>query len=102
MTSSDRFVAERELLRDDGVTVFARVELPEPMAGDGDDWICRWRLETESGEEIYSLFSAGVDSMQALTLALTMMGERLKHGGETYTFLGSADLHFPLTPDSAD
>ncbi len=36
-----------------------------------------------------------VDSMQALTLTLTRIGDVLAAGGDGYTYLGGADLGFP-------
>ncbi|MBF6175252.1 DUF6968 family protein [Nocardia blacklockiae] len=84
-------IAVRTLQRgEEPVTV--EVGRPRPYM-ESEDFFCPFRI-TGSGllEEGYTI---GVDSMQALNLTLTRIGDVLAASGEPYTYLGSTDLGFP-------
>ena len=58
---------------------------------------CRYRitgLEHDTPEEFEAF---GVDSVQALVIALTRIGDYLKHSDTPLTFLDSEFLGFPIT-----
>lgn len=87
-------VARRELTVD-GRDVTLLVGAARPFADDEPDVFCPFRLEEADGTEIWSAVAGGVDTAQAVLLALTGAGERLAaHDGEV-TFFGSRELGLP-------
>ena len=89
-------VARRELQMD-GREVVLLVGQARPFADDETDVYCPYRLEQLDGTEIWSSVAGGVDSAQAVLLALTAAGDRLaQHDGEV-TFLGGRELSLPVT-----
>jgi len=73
------------------------VEVGKPVPDPQGDWICPFRIS--GGPQQTLFYAAGLDSMQALYLALCMIGAKL--GSEPYVQLSlkcddSDDLGFPL------
>lgn len=92
-------VARRELQLD-GRDVTLVVGAAQAFDADETDVFCPVRLEESDGTEIWSSRAGGVDSVQALLLALTAAGHRLaQHDGEV-TFLGGRELSLPLITGS--
>ena len=94
-------VAQRkfELSRDDGsATVIVSFGQPAPIPDNTNgDWYCPWRIEGPNGTR--ELFAGGVDSLQALLLAISMVRSELKfiiapNGG--LTWLSGSDLGLTL------
>jgi hypothetical protein len=54
------------------------VRVGAPIAtGETDSFICRWELVDDHDTTVVSMCSYGEDSMQALTIALVMLGDRV-------------------------
>lgn len=94
-------VAQREfeLRSDDGsVSVIVSFGRPAPIPENTNgDWYCPWRIEGPKGTR--ELFAGGVDSLQALLLAISMVRSELKfviapNGG--LTWLNGSDLGLAL------
>jgi len=73
MTAFGEIVARREL--DTGGASKVIVELAKPVS-DGQDFGCSYRLEYEGKERVRTIY--GVDSFQALTLALKIISVDLE------------------------
>ena len=95
----DDVIARRELQLD-GRDVVLVVGRARPFADDEPDVFCPFRLEEADGTEIWAAVAGGVDSVQAVLLALTAAGDRLaQHDGEV-RFLGGRELSLPVTTGS--
>ncbi|WP_066588814.1 MULTISPECIES: DUF6968 family protein [Corynebacterium] len=92
MTAAEVPVVSRTLQRENGGAVRIRVWAPY---SDGQDWFVRWSIHgLDSGE--VEMVSGGVDSMQAMILALSAVGDRMGSEAGTFTFQqgpGSQLLH---------
>lgn len=69
---------------------------------DGDDWRCDYRIEWPG--RIRSSYAFGVDSVQALLLAMQMARADLTNAeevkGRRLTWLGQSDLGLPKASNS--
>ncbi|WP_108046364.1 hypothetical protein [Bosea sp. 124] len=67
---------------------------------DGNDWRCDYRIEWPDRTRSYRAF--GIDSVQALLLAMKAVQAELTYAPETLneglTWLGDADLDLPKSP----
>src|SRR5689334_21707678 len=98
----DEDIARRELHNSDGSVVTVVLGKPGlgPVPGQGTEdkaWCCQWRIEGLEPQPV-EMRSFGVDSVQALTSALFMIGARLQAHETAVTFLGTPDLRFPRSP----
>ncbi|MFB7122079.1 DUF6968 family protein [Kitasatospora sp. NPDC056273] len=89
-----RAVASRELVftAPDGTRVPVLVEVGVPSRDpEGPDWYCPYRITGHPGiaDRVTAIF--GVDSLQALQLALTCLPDELSDAAGL-TFLGGTDL----------
>jgi hypothetical protein len=67
---------------------------PKESKSDQDEWSCRYEITgLEAGVLANSAY--GVDSVQALLLALTQVGEQLSAFTEALDFRGTGDIGFP-------
>lgn len=96
-------IAQRHLLLDGVQSVLVRIGMPKRRAG-SDDWYCPYQTEGIGSGRIG--ISYGVDSVQALVLALSMVGAELYcskeyEAGRLGWDCGAVkgDLGFPV-PDS--
>lgn len=90
----EKVVARRGLTLD-GRDVVLLVGEARSFGDDETDVFCPVRLEESDGTEIWSSVAGGVDSAQAVLLALTAAGEHLAaHEGDV-TFLGGEELGLP-------
>ena len=95
----DEVIACRELQLD-GRDVVLVVGRARAFADDETDVFCPFRLEEADGTQIWASSAGGVDSVQAVLLALTAAGDRLaQHAGEV-RFLGGRELSLPVTTGS--
>ncbi|WP_166355227.1 DUF6968 family protein [Phytoactinopolyspora limicola] len=92
----ERVIAQRVLERH-GREVRVLIGEPRPMDGTSGDHVCPYRIEEPDDAASVTSFAVGVDSVQALMLALSKIGDTLQanHGG--VTFLGRPQLGFPVT-----
>jgi hypothetical protein len=89
----DEVIAERSL-RHDGTTVRVLLGRPAPMP-EGPDFYCPYRIEGLAAGDL-EFFAAGIDSVQALTLALAMVGARLEsEAGGAFEHDGGPGTGFP-------
>lgn len=72
-----------------------RILIGRPTAHPAGDYVCACALIDAGGVELWALDVGGVDEIQALTLALMMVGERLAVESPPLTFLGHDDPGFP-------
>lgn len=88
-------IASRILERADGSEAIIALFAPQQ---DGEDWFCRIRIDNFEEMKIY-----GIDSMQALSLAVTALLTELRFISENcpgqYTFLGSPELDGSFSAD---
>ena len=93
-------IAERELDSADGRTVQVLIGQPQPFPEEGGDYYCPFQITGIGNDMVMHL--AGVDSVQALLLALKMIGARLYTSDEgragTLTWLEHRNLGFPVVP----
>lgn len=70
-------IAERQLDGiDDGKPCKVVVRLGKPFRRpDDDSWYCPYSIKTEKSERVF--FGAGLDSLQALRIAISMVGAEL-------------------------
>jgi hypothetical protein len=92
-------IATRELTLDGNQKVEVLIGKPEPRP-DGIDWYCPYQtIGRESGKVFYGI---GVDTVQALILALSMVGaelycsEEYREGRLTWDCGRNCDLGFPV------
>jgi len=92
-------IAERELDTSDGRTVKVLIGQPQPFP-EGSSYYCPIQI-TGIGKDMV-MRAGGVDSVQALLLALKMIGARLYTSDEgragTLTWLERRNLGFPVVP----
>jgi len=86
-------VIARRVLEKDGRTYEVRIARPRTDEASGD-WICTFSLVDESESPVFSIDVWGCDSVQALTSALTVIGERLAAESTQFTFMGLPDTGF--------
>jgi hypothetical protein len=91
-------IAERELQLTTEVatqTILIQVGRPQRDPEPGGDWICPFVISDLGVEELH--WAAGVDSMQALLLAIQMIDIQLRNSGslEELSWFGGADLGIP-------
>lgn len=98
MVSMSQVIATRTLRAGDHevlVTVYAPVESSQVE----DEWGCSWRIEGLPDERVVQMTNFGIDAVQALILALAMIGDHLEGERERcdLTFLDHPELGFPVT-----
>ena len=82
-------IATRALkLRSRGADIEIPIRLFAPRRSDHGDWFCRYEIDWPESTEIRNAW--GVDSMQAIVIALQMIGSDLY----TSTYHKSGDLMF--------
>jgi hypothetical protein len=92
---------ERELeLPDERVTI--RVWRPEASENDPLDHVCRFSVQSESGSLSWDFSAHGVDGVQAILIALTMIGDRLASESDDISFLGEPGSGLPRTVFDAE
>jgi hypothetical protein len=69
-----------------GVEIPIRLFAPQP--GEHDEWVCRYEIDWPEGRRIMS--ACGVDSVQAIVIALQMIGAEIY----TSSYHKSGDLIF--------
>lgn len=94
-------VAERVLEgRSQGqrVTVLVQVGTPFTDPDDASCWYCPYRISKE--EQRRTFYGAGVDSVQALRIALANIGAELRtvYKDLELTWMGQSELGFPDRP----
>lgn len=102
----DTVIAERELEARNRRTgesraVTVRIGQPRPDPEPGGDWACATQIEGLGDDAVTDAY--GVDSMQALQLAMQLLAIRLKNDAPELqlTWLGANDLGFRLSlPES--
>lgn len=72
-----------------------RVLIGRPTAHPQGDYVCTCTLVGPDGHELWKLDVGGIDEIQAITLALLVIGERLAVESPPFTFLGAKELGFP-------
>ena len=95
-------IAERHLEGEyEGRAISVTVRIGKPVPHPDSDWICPYLIS--SPVEDRTFYAGGADSVQALYLALYMIGADLRHryGERKLRWYGSEDLGFPvdLTPE---
>lgn len=78
-----------------GEPVTVQVGRPVLFEEEGSDCYVPYRIEGLGGKP-FIFMAGGVDDVQAMTLALTMIGDKLAQE-EGLTFLGDANLGFPTS-----
>ena len=78
------------------VKVVAKLGKPAPMPDVPSDWYCPWVIEGPDGRLEH--YAAGVDSLQALLLAVSALRIDLRHVGRhgKLTYLEGEDLGIAL------
>jgi len=97
----DMFV-EREF-EVDGIEGTLKLRLGKPQPDPRIDWYCEYQIVGVSDEKIYKAY--GVDSMQALLLALNAAKALLElyaRGEYKITWLGQDDFGLSMTKSSSD
>ena len=95
-------IAERQLefRASDGSVHLHDVRLSRPARADVD-WRCEYEISGPLANKRF--YQVGVDAMQALTLALTIIPDELqaleRALGGSFVWLGNAQLGFPTRPD---
>ncbi|MDM2402077.1 hypothetical protein PP613_23370 [Mycobacteroides abscessus] len=92
----DHHIAERVLESGRGTQVTVKLGAPHPFDGHdpGQGWYCPFRVEGIN-DQPWASFAGGVDSVQALMLALARIGDFLNsHADLELTFAGQQDLGF--------
>ncbi|TQL48529.1 hypothetical protein FB562_1624 [Homoserinimonas aerilata] len=97
MTQDLGTIIARRTLERDGEELTVLIGLPVPFEEGLPDHFCPVRLEDSEGRELWATRAGGIDSVQALVLALSVIGDRLAADGPGLTFLERAELGFPLT-----
>jgi len=96
-------VRELEMIQDDGLEKKVNVKLEKPIQTANCEFRCYFHIEGMQGS--WPKYAAGADAMQALLLALPMIGASLLSSNESktgrLTWLGMNDLGFmpPQAPD---
>jgi hypothetical protein len=89
-------IAERQLDgRENGRPCKVVVRFGKPVQDQGDgSWYCPYSVATENGERLF--YAAGVDSLQALRIAISMVGSELStlYSHLELTWGGEGDLGF--------
>lgn len=90
-------VCDREFgVEIDGVERRMVVEWMRPVRDRGD-WRCDWTIHWFDRPEVRG-YTVGVDSTQALLLAMAMVRGRIEHDAPTARWLDNVDLGLPSTP----
>lgn len=84
-------VREMEFHTNDGKIEKAFLKVGRPFEyGEGLDWCCPYELSTESRKKVFGMF--GIDSLQAIDLALKTLRVEVEHWEKTqngkFYFLG--------------
>jgi hypothetical protein len=89
-------IAERELDGyDDGAPCKVFVRFGQPFQNEsGDSWYCPYSISSPQGERIF--YGAGVDSLQALRIAIANVSAELatRYAGFRLKWLNENDLGF--------
>jgi len=88
--ATDNIIACRELEKD-GRKYEVRIRQPYR---EEEHYVCAWSLVDDSSVAVIDEFTHGVDSAQALLMALLIIGERLAAESEQFTFMGVQDSGF--------
>lgn len=92
-------IAERTFdLVENGIHRDLRLRVGTPKARE-NDWVCQIQVVGIEDDHIFEIF--GIDSLQALQLAVTFIGSLLKakqEDGVEITWLGKTDLGCDLFP----
>jgi hypothetical protein len=92
-------VAERELDgQDNGKPCKVTVRFGKPFfdqSSDGSCWYCPYSITSPKGQRLF--YGAGLDSLQALRIAISMAGAELTnlHSDLQLKWVGEDDLGFP-------
>lgn len=99
-------IATRELLLDNSKKVLVLIGKPQPIP-DGPDWFCPYQTQGIGSGRVF--YGAGVDEVQALIHALSMVGaelytcEEYKDGRLTWgSGAARGDLGFPVPENIRD
>lgn len=86
---------------EDAIDIPVRIFAPEQ---DGDGWICRYEIDWPEGRQKMAV--GGLDSVQALVLALQMIGSDLYtssyHKAGALSFSPSGGYGFPIAQNLRD
>ena len=92
-------IASRALQLPDGTSLKLNLFQPQPSAG-GDDWICHWELRGDADGRVFLQHAAhGIDAVQALELAMVMVGGELPKL-QGLTWFGSSWLGFQTADET--
>ena len=106
MTEPSQVIATREFEAGAGRTIVVELYAPEPDPEPNGDFRCGHRISGSGWGEGKVRYTFGVDSMQALFLALQMIGALLYTSEEAkaghLTWLGGTNLGLPLSKSIRD
>ncbi len=85
-----------------GQEVNVQIGLPVQFSDESRDYYCPFRVDGLGQAGTWESFAGGVDSIQALIFALAAIGDRLSHDARDLTYLGGAELGFPVTQKTAE
>ena len=96
-----QIVARRAMGREGQSGTYLTVEIgtPQPYEDDPAAWFCPYRIAATEGKQEKRFAVVGVDAVQALQLALKIIGSELfvinRDLGGALRFLGDRNLGFP-------
>lgn len=90
-------IGSRTMQSSTGKDVIVELCSPARMPDPPFDWFCAYRI-TGLDDDAIDGRVLGIDAIQALTLALVHVGDRLRTATTGLTFLGRNDLFLPTTP----
>lgn len=88
------------VLETDGSDVVVRIYAPRPDTEPGGDWLCAYCVDGLAAGPAEGA-AHGADAVQALVLALVVIGDRLAQQDQRLRFLGYTDPGFPVTDPPA-